>query len=159
MHSRIWTAHSRDSPVSSQCRLSHICSSDRCEKVYIQMCLILHPSRCVSSCIQMWLIRVQGHLRRTGCLLTRALGLGPEARPSCCLYLSVFWKAWLLSRCKHVCLPVHSSSTRTKVGKGSYSSFFLKIYLFIYYEYTVAVFRHTSRGHQMVVSHHVVAGN
>jgi hypothetical protein len=37
------------------------------------------------------------------------------------------------------------------------------IYLFIYYEYTVAVFRHTRRGHQiplpMVVSHHVVAGN
>jgi hypothetical protein len=41
--------------------------------------------------------------------------------------------------------------------------FFLKIYLFHLYEYTVAVFRHTRRGHQiplqMVVSHHVVAGN
>ena len=41
--------------------------------------------------------------------------------------------------------------------------FFLKIYLFIVCEYTVAVFRHTRRGHriplQMVVSHHVVAGN
>jgi hypothetical protein len=40
-------------------------------------------------------------------------------------------------------------------------SFLLKIYLF--YEYTVAVFRHTRRGHwiplQMVGSHHVVAGN
>jgi len=40
---------------------------------------------------------------------------------------------------------------------------FLKIYLFIIYKYTVAVFRHTRRGHQislqMVVSHHVVAGN
>lgn len=43
--------------------------------------------------------------------------------------------------------------------------FFLKIYLFIFiyvYEYTVAVFRHTRRGHQiplrMVVSHHVGAG-
>ena len=41
--------------------------------------------------------------------------------------------------------------------------FFLKIYLF--YEYTVAVFRYTRRGHpisllslQMVVSHYVVAG-
>jgi hypothetical protein len=37
------------------------------------------------------------------------------------------------------------------------------IYLFYVYEYTVAVFRHTRRGHQiqlqMVVSHHVVAGN
>ena len=42
-------------------------------------------------------------------------------------------------------------------------SFFLKIYLFYLYEFTVAVFRHTIRGHQvllqMVVSHHVVAGN
>jgi hypothetical protein len=41
---------------------------------------------------------------------------------------------------------------------------FLKKDLFIYLnEYTVAVFRHTRRGHQiplqMVVSHHVVAGN
>jgi hypothetical protein len=38
-----------------------------------------------------------------------------------------------------------------------------KIYLFYIYEYTVAVFRHSRRGHQiplqMVVSHHVVAGN
>jgi hypothetical protein len=37
------------------------------------------------------------------------------------------------------------------------------IHLFYVYEYTVAVFRHTRRGHQitlqMVVSHHVVAGN
>ena len=41
--------------------------------------------------------------------------------------------------------------------------FFLKIYLFYVYEYTVDVFRHTRRGHwiplQMVVSHYVVAGN
>jgi hypothetical protein len=41
--------------------------------------------------------------------------------------------------------------------------FFKKIYLFYVYEYTVAVIRHTRRGHQtplqMVVSHHVVAGN
>jgi hypothetical protein len=43
---------------------------------------------------------------------------------------------------------------------------YLFIYLFIYSvlicKYTVAVFRHTRRGHQislwMVVSHHVVAG-
>jgi hypothetical protein len=40
--------------------------------------------------------------------------------------------------------------------------FSLKIYLFIIYKYTVAVFSDTRRGHQislqMVVSHHVVAG-
>jgi hypothetical protein len=40
--------------------------------------------------------------------------------------------------------------------------FFLKIYLFIICKYTVAVFRHSRRGCQillqMVVSHHVVAG-
>jgi hypothetical protein len=39
---------------------------------------------------------------------------------------------------------------------------FLKIYLFIYLKYTVAVLRHSRRGSQislqMVVSHHVVAG-
>jgi hypothetical protein len=39
----------------------------------------------------------------------------------------------------------------------------LLIYLFHVYKYTLAVFRHTRRGHQMplqiVVSHHVVAGN
>jgi hypothetical protein len=37
------------------------------------------------------------------------------------------------------------------------------IYLFYVYEYTIALFRHTRRGHQiplqMVVSHHVVVGN
>jgi hypothetical protein len=40
---------------------------------------------------------------------------------------------------------------------------FLKFYLFYVYEDTGAVFRHTRREHhillQMVVSHHVVAGN
>jgi hypothetical protein len=40
--------------------------------------------------------------------------------------------------------------------------FFFNIYLLIICKYTVAVFRHTRRGHwtplQMVVSHHVVAG-
>jgi hypothetical protein len=40
---------------------------------------------------------------------------------------------------------------------------FLKIYLFYICEYTVAVFRHTRRRHQiplqMVVTHHVLAGN
>ena len=38
-----------------------------------------------------------------------------------------------------------------------------KMYLFHLYEYTVAVFRRTRRGRQvplqMVISHHVVAGN
>jgi hypothetical protein len=43
------------------------------------------------------------------------------------------------------------------------TEFLKKIYLVILYEYTVFVFRHTRRGHwiplQLVVSHHVVAGN
>jgi hypothetical protein len=42
------------------------------------------------------------------------------------------------------------------------SSFLKKNYLLYVYVYTVTVFRHTRRGHQlllqMVVSHHVVAG-
>jgi hypothetical protein len=41
--------------------------------------------------------------------------------------------------------------------------FFFRIYLLYLYEYTVAAFRHTRSGHpillQLVVSHHVVAGN
>ena len=41
--------------------------------------------------------------------------------------------------------------------------FLFFVFVFYVYEYTVAVFRHTRRGHQillqMVVSHHVVAGN
>jgi hypothetical protein len=41
--------------------------------------------------------------------------------------------------------------------------FYKKIYLFYLYKYTVAVFRHTRRGHwillQMVVSPHMVAGS
>ena len=42
--------------------------------------------------------------------------------------------------------------------------FFLRfIYLFCLYKYSVAVLRHTRRGHQiplqMIVSHHLVAGN
>jgi hypothetical protein len=44
----------------------------------------------------------------------------------------------------------------------AYKSFFFKD-LFYLYEYTVAVFRHTRRGSQislqMVLSHHLVAGN
>jgi hypothetical protein len=42
-------------------------------------------------------------------------------------------------------------------------SFLRFIYLFYVYEYAIALFRHTRRGHQiplqMVVSHHVIAGN
>ena len=41
-------------------------------------------------------------------------------------------------------------------------TFFLKIYLFIIHKYTVTVFRHPRRGHQIslqvVVTYHVVAG-
>jgi len=68
--------------------------------------------------------------------------------------------------------PVISASTRhskqyrrrsrQKTHTQKISKFFFKD-LFIIYKYTVAVFRYTRRGHQislqMVVSHHVVAGN
>jgi hypothetical protein len=50
---------------------------------------------------------------------------------------------------------------RNNLGLGLFVCFF--VCLFYAYEYTVAVFRHTRRGHQiplqMVVSHHVVAEN
>jgi hypothetical protein len=52
--------------------------------------------------------------------------------------------------------------TTRSSGRASALFFFLNIYLFIICEHTVAVFRHTRRGHQitlqMVVSHHVVSG-
>jgi hypothetical protein len=48
-------------------------------------------------------------------------------------------------------------------GLAIFFFFFFKIYLFYVYEYTIAVFRHSRRGRQitlqMVVSHHVGAGN
>jgi hypothetical protein len=48
-------------------------------------------------------------------------------------------------------------------GVSESGIFFKKIYLFYICKYTVAVFRHTRRGHwislQMVVSHHVGTGN
>jgi hypothetical protein len=54
------------------------------------------------------------------------------------------------------------SGQGTHIHEMSKYIFFLKIYLFIICKYTVAVFRHTRRGSQillrMVVSHHVVAG-
>jgi hypothetical protein len=60
--------------------------------------------------------------------------------------------------------PTHTHTT-TNALQGCLQPvlfFFLKIYLFIICKYTVAVFRHTRRGHQislrMVVSHHVVPG-
>jgi len=60
----------------------------------------------------------------------------------------------------HVRARAHTH-THTHTHTHSALYFFLKIYLFIC-KYTVAVFRHTRRGHQiplqMVVSHHVVAG-
>jgi hypothetical protein len=58
--------------------------------------------------------------------------------------------------------PVLKTNKQTNKNEADSLSF-LKIYLFYVYEYIVAVFRHTKRGHQiplqMVVSHHGVAGN
>jgi hypothetical protein len=49
------------------------------------------------------------------------------------------------------------------VNNSAVISFFKDLFICYLYEYTVAVFRHTRRGHQialqMFVSHHVVAGN
>ena len=68
-------------------------------------------------------------------------------------------------------IGVHSRETLTEILEFyrdfmvlfvCFLVFFLKIDLFIICKYTVAVFRHSRRGHQislwMVVSHHVVAG-
>jgi hypothetical protein len=63
----------------------------------------------------------------------------------------------------HACMavwPSYLSEVQREVMSAIF--FFLKIYLLIICKYTVAVFRHSRRGSQillgMVVSHHVVAG-
>jgi hypothetical protein len=69
--------------------------------------------------------------------------------------------------CPFLCLTVLSMAEEKSGTQYSFFLSFLKIYLFIYLfiicKYPVAAFRHTRRGRQislqMVVSHHVVAGN
>jgi hypothetical protein len=71
-----------------------------------------------------------------------------------CSSLSASW--WWTSVTSHpaIDLPCHNKL---------YLLLFFKIYLFYVFGHTVVVFTHTRRGHriplQMVVSHHVVAGN
>jgi hypothetical protein len=62
-------------------------------------------------------------------------------------------------------LPVEQYSQSPHAGLLSFFFFFFFFFLkdlFIICKYTVAIFRHSRRGHQillqMVVSHHVVAG-
>jgi hypothetical protein len=49
------------------------------------------------------------------------------------------------------------------MGPRIFFLFFKDLFIYFIYEYTVAVFRHIRKGHQiplqMVVSHRVVAGN
>jgi hypothetical protein len=58
----------------------------------------------------------------------------------------------------------HSASKEKTIQIAIFMIFkkYILFILYIYVEYTVAVFRHTRRGHwiplQMVASHHVVAG-
>ena len=68
------------------------------------------------------------------------------------------WKAETGNSCEFEVSLVYRENSRTARTRETLS---LKRKRFIYclYEYTVAVFRHTRRGHRMIVSHHVVAGN
>jgi hypothetical protein len=67
----------------------------------------------------------------------------------------------LLDEMRKTCVCLLPVWSHLGISEGLFF-FFLKIYLFIICKYTVAVFRHTRRGRQillrMVVSHHVVAG-
>jgi hypothetical protein len=54
---------------------------------------------------------------------------------------------------------LHHAYSVTQQFLCHFSQGIFYINLFYVCEYTVALFRHTRRGHQMVVSHHVVAGN
>ena len=61
-----------------------------------------------------------------------------------------------------VCVSLHRGQAQRSTSSADLNLSTLFFYLFYLYEYTVMVFRHTRRGHQiplqMVVSHHVVAG-
>jgi hypothetical protein len=61
------------------------------------------------------------------------------------------------------CLKKQKQKQKQKKDRFLLKKKDLFIYLFYVYEYTIALFRHTRRGHQIplqiVVSHHVVAGN
>jgi hypothetical protein len=93
--------------------------------------------------------------------------LGVFPTPS--LGIALVFREWELPRNREISrlTPPFSSSRQGPLchlcceGKNLFF-FFLKIYLFILCKYTVAVFRHSRRGSQillqMVVSHHVVAG-
>jgi hypothetical protein len=74
-------------------------------------------------------------------------------------------KAWPRQPGELVTEPRVAKETKAKSSESSFLSFFFLnkfTYLLIICKYTVAVFRHSRRGHQislqMVVSHHVVAG-
>jgi hypothetical protein len=70
-----------------------------------------------------------------------------------------------------VCVCVWKESEREKcmeliirgIGFGVFCCYLGGLYLFYVYEYTITVFSHTRKGHQiplqMVVNHHIVAGN
>ena len=73
----------------------------------------------------------------------------------------------IITACAYLGVPVCTCVSQRRILYSWFSSSTFKkkrfLYLFYVYEYTVAVFRHTRRRHQiplqMVVSHHVVAGN
>ena len=71
-------------------------------------------------------------------------------------YLFLFYVGWVF-------FPLYVCLFEGVLYGRLFVCLFFKIYLFNVYEYTVAVFRHTRRGHriplQMVVSHYVVTGN
>jgi len=79
-------------------------------------------------------------------------------------FLKIYWGWGFSSVVEHLpsklkALGSVPSSGKKRKKKPTKQRF---IYLFIIYKYTVAVFRHSRRGHQisfqMVVSHHVVSG-
>jgi hypothetical protein len=79
--------------------------------------------------------------------------------------LSIFHQAWLPGWGLTVLsfFPFFPSPSPSPSFLPSFLACLDDLFIYFMYEYTVAVFRHTRRGHriplQMVVSHHVVAGN
>jgi hypothetical protein len=81
-----------------------------------------------------------------------------------CLWSGFICGCWDPNSEPHTC-TLNTLKPALLLFKANLSGTFKKInyYLFYVYEYTIAIFRHTRRGNwiplQMVVSHHVVAGN
>jgi hypothetical protein len=146
----------------------HTCAY-ACSHVYEDICIFIHMCMCACLCVcvcvpevnaecLLQLLTIYGNVWFFGVLGIKVWSSASKIRTLKC------WAISLASRvcvCVCVCVCVLYQVYISQIVR--WQLFFFKIYLFYIYEYTVDVYRHTRSGHQiplqMVVSHHVVAGN